>query len=69
MDNLSSPKVAGVNVAIESVGAHVAYLPPYRPDFNPIETVFEKLKSLVRQSKTRTMKALWQRLGELCDVV
>jgi len=40
MDNLSSHKVAGVKKAIESVGAQVLYLPPYSPDFNPIENVF-----------------------------
>jgi len=68
MDNVSLHKVAGVKAAIESVGAQVVYLPPHSPDFNPIENVFAKLKSLVRKSKTRTMKALWQRLGELCDV-
>ena len=67
LDNLSSHKVAGVKVAIESVGAQVAYLPPYSPDFNPIENVFAKLKSLVRKSKRQTMAALWQRMRELCD--
>ena len=67
LDNLSSHKAAGVKAAIESVGAQVVYLPPYSPDFNPIENGVAKLKSLVRKSKTLTMKALWQRLGELCD--
>ena len=68
MDNLSSHKVAGVKEAIESVGAKVLYLPPYSPDFNPIENVFSKLKTLVRKSKTRTMEELWNKLGELSDV-
>ena len=68
MDNLSSHKVAGVQVAIERTGAQIVYLPQYSPDFNPIENVFSKLKSLVRKLKLRTMEALWQRLGELCDV-
>ncbi|MCL2005369.1 MAG: transposase [Planctomycetaceae bacterium] len=63
MDNLSLHKVA-----IERVGAKVVYLPPYSPDFNPIENVFAKLKSLLRKLKLRTMEALWQRLGELSDV-
>jgi len=60
--------VAGVKVAIERVGAKVVDLPPYSADLNPIENVFLKLKSLVRNLKLRTMEALWQRLGELCDV-
>jgi transposase len=68
MDNLSSHKVSGVKEAIESVGAKVIYLPPYSPDFNPIENAFSKLKTLVRKSKIRKIEELWRRLGELCDV-
>ena len=67
MDNLSSHKVAGVKKAIESVGARLVYLPPYSPDFNPIENVFSKLKTLVRKAKLRTRETLWKKLGELCD--
>jgi len=68
LDNLSSHKVAGVKEAIESAGAEVLYLPPYSPDFNPIELVFSKLKTLVRKLKLRTMEELWKKLGELGDV-
>jgi len=68
MDNLSSHKVAGVEKAILSVGAKILYLPPYSPDFNPIENVFSKLKTLVRKAKSRTMEQLWKKLGELCDI-
>ena len=46
MDNLSSHKVSGVKEAIESVGAKVIYLPPYSPDFSPIENEFSKFSSL-----------------------
>jgi len=67
MDNLSSHKVEGVKEAIESAGAQVVYLPPYSPDFNPIEMVFSKLKTMLRKLKIRTMDELWQRLGDLCD--
>lgn len=67
LDNLSSHKVAGVRQAIEGVGAQVAYLPPYSPDFNPIEQVFAKLKSLVRSAKQRTVEGLWNLLGQLLD--
>jgi transposase len=68
MDNLSSHKVAGVKELIESVGAKVLYLPPYSPDFNPIENAFAKLKTLVRKAKLRTVEELWHKLGELTDV-
>jgi transposase len=67
LDNLSSHKVAGVRQEIEAVGAQVAYLPPYSPDFNPIEQVFAKLKSLVRSAKQRTVEGLWNLLGQLLD--
>lgn len=67
MDNLSSHKREGVREAIEAVGAHLLYLPPYSPDFNPIEQVFAKLKALLRKHGERTMDALWQRLGNLLD--
>ena len=48
MDNLSSHKIEGIRKAIEAVGARVVFLPPYSPDFNPIEQAFSKLKALLR---------------------
>ena len=48
LDNLQAHKVAGVREAIEAVGARVLYLPPYSPEFNPIEQIFAKLKHLLR---------------------
>jgi transposase len=68
LDNLGSHKVAGVKKAIEAVGAKVVYLPPYSPDFNPIENVFAKLKTWVRKLKLRKVDELWKKLGELCDL-
>ena len=68
MDNLSSHKVAGVKKAIESVGARLVYLPPYSPDFNPIENAFSKLKTMLRKLKLRSMPELWKKLGKLCDI-
>ena len=47
MDNLPAHKVSGVREAIEAVGATLKYLPPYSPDFNPIEKAFAKLKALL----------------------
>ena len=67
MDNLAVHKVAGVDAAIESVGARVLYLPPYSPDLNPIEQVFAKLKALLRKAKERTIDDLWDRIGKLLD--
>jgi transposase len=67
MDNLSSHKLEGVRAAIEAAGARLVYLPPYSPDFNPIEQVFSKLKALLRKFGERTIDALWQRLGLLLD--
>lgn len=66
-DNLSSLKVATVQQAIEGVGAQVANLTLYSPDFNPLEQVFAKLKSLVRKAKQRTVEGLRSLLGQLLD--
>ena len=55
MDNLSSHKVVGVKPAIKAAGATLRYLPPYSPDFNPIEQVFAKLKTLLRTTQARTL--------------
>lgn len=68
LDNLSSHKVAGVREAIEAVGATVRYLPPYSPDFNPIENLFSKLKTLLRKAEERTQDGLWKKIGNLIDV-
>ena len=67
MDNLSAHKVAGVERSIEAVGAQVLYLPPYSPDFNPIETAFSKFKYLLRSAAERTVEALWSTCGKLID--
>ena len=67
MDNLSSHKKAGVREAIEAAGAKLVYLPPYSPDFNPIELVFSKFKWLLKSSAERTVESLWRKCGELLD--
>lgn len=67
MDNLSSHKVAGVREAIEGAGATLRYLPPYSPDYNPIEQVFAKLKALLRKAQARTLDTLWKTIGALLD--
>jgi transposase len=59
MDNLPAHKVAGVREAIEAAGARLRYLPPYSPDFTPIEMAFSKLKALLRKAAARTVDELW----------
>jgi transposase len=59
MDNLPAHKVAGVRAAIEKAGASLLLLPPYSPDFNPIEMAFAKLKALLRKAAARTIDELW----------
>ena len=67
MDNLSSHKGPRVRALIEAAGATLLYLPPYSPDFNPIENAFAKLKALLRKAAERTVEGLWTAIGELID--
>lgn len=60
MDNLNIHKMPGVAELIASGGATVEYLPPYSPDFNPIEMLWSTVKSLVRMFPTPAMSALEQ---------
>ena len=60
MDNLSSHKGPNVRALIENAGAILLYLPPYSPDFNPIENAFAKLKALLRKAAERTIEGLWK---------
>lgn len=64
MDNLSSHKAAAVRASIEQAGAELLYLPPYSPDFNPIEKAWAKLKELLRAAQARTREALEQAIAE-----
>ena len=59
LDNLSSHKGPRVRALIEEAGARLLYLPPYSPDFNPIEQAFAKLKALLRKAAARTVPDLW----------
>jgi transposase len=67
MDNLPAHKVTGVRKAIERAGARLIYLPPYSPDFNPIEMAFSKLKAMLRKAAPRTIPQLWNVIGEAID--
>ncbi len=69
LDNLSSHKVVRVRELIEARGATVVYLPPYSPDFNPIELAFSKIKQLLRTLGARTKEALWNAMQGVLDKV
>ena len=66
-DNLPAHKGRLVREAIEAAGASLVFLPPYSPDFNPIETAFAKLKALLRKAAERTVEGLWTTIGRLLD--
>ena len=58
LDNLSVHKVEGLDEIVKKHGARLRYLPPYSPDFNPIELAFSKLKTWLRTAKARTRDLL-----------
>jgi transposase len=68
MDNLSSHKAPAVRQAIEAAGATLLFLPPYSPDFNPIEQAFSKLKAHLRKAAERTIHGLWDAIGRILDL-
>jgi len=68
MDNLSSHKLTSVRTLIEAAGARLFFLPPYSPDFNPIEKAFSRLKAMLRKIGERTVSGLWSLIGKLVDL-
>lgn len=69
MDNLGSHKVKGVQEAIEAAGAEVLYLPPYSPDFNPIEKTWAKLKDRIRQLANDTRELFDAAVAAAMDTI
>ena len=67
MDNLQTHYDGEALRRITACGASVQFLPPYSPDFNPIEKAFSKLKALLRKAAERTVDGLWNRIGELLE--
>src|SRR3712207_4480440 len=63
MDNLRAHQAAGIREAIAQAGAQLLYLPPYSPDWSPIERCWSKLKTALRTAKARTREALDQALA------
>ena len=64
MDNLPAHKSAAVRTVIEAAGATLRYLPPYSPDFNPIENAFAKLKAILRKVAAHTIDDLWNAIRD-----
>jgi len=64
LDNLQAHKASGVKQAVEAAGASLVYLPPYSPDFNPIENMWSKIKSHLRRLAARTFEALGNAVDE-----
>ena len=69
LDNVSAHKVAGVRERIEATGAHLLYLPPYSPEYNPIELAWSKIKGLLRSAKARSVDALYQAFAEALEAI
>ncbi len=64
MDNLSSHKASDIREHIEGAGAYLWYLPPYSPDFNPIEQMWSKVKNALRTAGARTEDALYTAIAQ-----
>ena len=67
MDNLPAHKPTAVRRAIERAGAELLFLPPYSPDFNPIEMAFSKLKAFLKKTAARTLDDLRQAIANGID--
>lgn len=69
MDNLPAHKADGIRQAIETAGCKLLYLPPYSPDFNPIENAScSKFKALLRTRAERSVDALWNTVGDIAEL-
>ena len=66
-DNLAAHKAPAIRNAIEAAGATLRFLPPYSPDFSPIENAFAKLNALLRKAAARTLDDLWRVIGPSLD--
>lgn len=69
MDNLPVHYAQTAQVLIESVGAHIKFLPPYSPDLSPIELCWSKLKAIFRSTKARTTEALDKAITEAVNAI
>ena len=68
MGNMSSHEQAAARELAEAADATLLFLPPYSPDFNPIEKAFARLKAMLRKAAERTVARLWDLIGKLVDI-
>ncbi|MCZ6862601.1 MAG: transposase, partial [Alphaproteobacteria bacterium] len=66
-ETLPAHKPIAVRAAIEVAGADLRFLPPYSPDFNPIEMAFSKLKAILKKTAARTVDDLWDAIVQGID--
>ena len=69
MDNLGAHRGGRVRALVEARGCELLYLPPYSPDFSPIEEAFSKIKALLRKAKARTRVALLEAIGRALSAI
>jgi transposase len=69
LDNLSVHRAGWVARALRRAGVGVWYLPPYSPDYNPIEKIWAKVKAFLRQAKARTTAAVWDAFAQALATV
>ena len=69
LDNLGAHKSERARELIEGRGCQLLFLPPYSPDFNPIEEAFSKIKGALRKAGARTREALIEALGVAISAV
>lgn len=69
LDNLAAHRVTGVAEALAKAGAKLRYLPPYSPDYNPIEFAWSKMKTRLRSRAARTRSSLYRALGSALQTI
>lgn len=69
MDNLPAHKPVAIRDAIEAAGAVMLFLPPYSPDFNPIELAFSKIKAFLKRTAARILHGLWDAIRDAIDAI
>ena len=69
LDNLGSHRAQAIRDAILAAGAKLAFLPPYSPDFNPIEQTFAKVKHWLRIAQARSIDAIHDNVAKLVGAI
>ena len=69
MDNLPARKSVRITQAVENAGCQLVYLPPYSPDYSPIENMWSKVKAILRKTAARTFDAVVDGVGEALHAI